>query len=125
VLMAVLFHVLKETANRYVLYYQLLNCLLLVPGIIYSVRKRKKRGDYKYLDALMAGLLCSVTAAFLFNLYLVIYLNFINPVFMQYVLKYGMLGEFMSPLIIGSVFLTEEVTAGLIITLVSVNYLKS
>jgi hypothetical protein len=122
--MIAVFHLLRDDENRYVLHLQLLNCILIIPGVILSVRNRSRRGPVRYITSLFAGVVSALVAAVIFNFYLVIYLNFINPVYMQYVIRQAPLGEYMSPLIITSVFLTEEVCAGLIIALVAANLLK-
>jgi hypothetical protein len=119
-----LFLILKNSGSGYVLYFQFFNCALVIPGVVYSVKFSQRRSRSGYIASLFAGVAAALVAAILFAFFLVIYLNFINPVYMYYVLKKGALGEFMSPLILASVFLTEQVCTGLIAALITANYLK-
>jgi hypothetical protein len=117
-LLIVFFLFVKYLRISYVLNLHYLNEVFIFFGIWYAIRQRSRTENFKYLKGFFTGIKASAIASLIFNFFLLIYLSFIDPYFMQYIIKEGPLGEYMSPIIIALVLFTEQISAGLIFTLI-------
>lgn len=119
------FFIIRHYQLDYVLKHHFFHLLLIAAAIVYAlIRKNRLNGGLPYLYGFMEGIKTACVSAIITNFFLLIYLFSINPVYMRYVVAKEPLGEYMGPLIIALVLFTEQVSGGMIITLIVMQLFK-
>ena len=123
----IIFFLLSRFLNwRYMWALHYVNIIFLIPAVFYSVyRLIKKRGSYPYLNGFVVGISVAVKGGLIFCFFLLLYLQFIDPGYMIFLHEDVALGQYMNPILLALVLLTEQVCAGLIITLIIMQIFKN
>ena len=120
-----LFLYLKNLQTSYVLYTHFYNHIFLAAAVFISLYSlNAKAGPLSYLDGLFEGFKTAASCALLSNFFLLIYFYFVNPIYFLNMRTDTLLGDYMTPIIVSLVFFTEEVCAGLIYSLISMQFFK-
>jgi hypothetical protein len=127
ILMMLAFFICRGLKLPYMSGLHLINNVLVIPVVWFAIHKvqRLKLEPTPYLRALSSGVGAAGVSGLLFSFFLLIYLTFINPYYLFEVRAEAPLGEFMSPMVIALVFLTEQVCSALIASLIIMQAYKS
>src|SRR4051812_8028525 len=110
IVLALIFQITRNVATQYMLLIHYINIPLVYPAIHLSIRHLyRRKTDPGYLQGLSAGVMAAFISGAALALYLIIYLSFVNPVMMQYVLKQGPMGEYMNAVEIGGIVVLEQI----------------
>lgn len=121
-----LFLLLRNARAPYILYTHFYNLLFILAAVVYTVRAEKKRNSHRpYLACFVSGMLTAGIAAVCFDIFLLLYLYFINPVYYLNQISYTPLGEYMNGLVICVMFLAEQLSAATIFSLITLQLYKN
>lgn len=117
----ILFFLVARTAGwNYIWPLHFVNIFLLVPAITYAVwhATQKNSAPYPYLKGLAKGFVSAVRASAILCVFLVLYLNFMDPGYLDEIRNDVPLGNYITPLVMSLVFFTEQVCGALVLTLI-------
>jgi len=90
------FLVMKFFGLVHIIELRLLNGLIMLGGLFMLMRDLKKYPDFNYFKGLLPGIGTGILASTLFAVFSFIYLQFINPEFMQSIRENELLGNYLN-----------------------------
>lgn len=103
---------------------RVLNIIIIAFGVYQSIKKNKMESEGGYVENLFHGFLTVAVAVFLFAVSTIVYLNWINPDFMEVVSAATMWGKLLTPQHIAFAIFFEGIASGFIISFAIMQYLK-
>ncbi|MGI9543564.1 MAG: DUF4199 domain-containing protein [Cyclobacteriaceae bacterium] len=105
---------------------RVLNFLILSAGVTVAINyfKKIKQGDLAYLKGIGVGLLTAMIGVVIFAFFLVMYLLFLDPGFMEMIQQQESFGQYLDPLTVGFTIIVEGFGSGYLITFIVMQYLK-
>ena len=102
-----------------------LNIVFLSAGVYLSIRSyRHKNEEPTYLGGLGTGLFTSAVALAVFAVFVIVYLEALNPEFMTELKQYEYFGKYLNPYIAGAVIFLEGTMSGLLVSFILMQYYK-
>ena len=119
------FLVMKATGLVHMIEFRLLNVFIMFYGCYTAVKIAKANlEDFNFLKGYGAGLLTALTASILFTFFGLLYIELINPSFINEIRSEGMLGIYQNKYIaVGQIFI-EGAASGILLTHISVMRFK-
>jgi hypothetical protein len=115
VAMMLFFIIMQTLRMNYIVEAHYFNIVIIFAGIYIEIRHEKSiQGEIPYLKGLFTGVMFAAVSSVIFNLFIIIYLSFIDRNFMQYLKDVMPLGHWMTPWRIALVLFVEQSAAGLI-----------
>lgn len=104
-----------------------LNLVILVAGIFYALKKFKNSHEdhLNYFRGLVVGVATAAIGAITFTVFLFVYLSFLDPDMMQYLVDNEPMGRFLNPYMASFIVALEGVFSGLLVTFVLLNYVDT
>ena len=121
------FLVMKFAGLLYILELRMLNLLILVAGIYYALKKFKETHEdhINYFRGLVTGVATGAIASFAFAVFFWVYVSFLDPALMQFLIDNEPMGRFLNPYITAFIVMLEGVFSGLLVTFVLLNYITT
>ncbi|MGK7389236.1 MAG: DUF4199 domain-containing protein [Candidatus Cyclobacteriaceae bacterium M2_1C_046] len=102
-----------------------LNFLILFAGIFLAIRyESMKNPDFAYFTGLATGIATAGISLIIFCVFLAIYLDLIDPAFMQQIKEHEMFGHLLNPYIASVAILFEGALSGVLISFILMQYFK-
>jgi hypothetical protein len=103
-----------------------LNAIILIFGIILSIReyRKNKDGRMQYLQGISCGTLTTLCTVSVFAVFMFIYLMFLDPAFMQAVKANHSQGQFLNPYVAAVAVFMEGLFSGIVMTFMTMQVLK-
>lgn len=102
-----------------------LNFVILSVGIFLAIRyERNKDPEFAYLKGLATGISTAGVSLIIFCVFLAIYLDVLDPAFMQQIKEHEMFGEMLNPYIASVAVLFEGILSGFLISFILMQYFK-
>ena len=123
----ILFFIMKVIGVVHVIELRALNVFVLAAGVIAALRffRKTKPESFTYLKGLGLGVLTGIVSSVLFGLFVFIYTNFIDPVFMQSIIDNEPFGQYLNPYIAAVAVAVEGIASGLILAFITMNYMDT
>jgi len=124
--LAVFFIVMRVVGLAHIVELRMLNFFILAYGVYLGINafKRKSPDSFTYLKGLGTGFLTSAIACLLFGLFMFIYIQFIDPAFMDSIRENEAMGRYLNPYIASVAVAVEGIATGMILSFIIVNYAK-
>ncbi len=90
------FFLMKSLGLVHIIELRLLNGLIMIGGLFMLMRDLKKYPDFNYFKGLLHGIGTGILASTFFAIFSYIYLQFINPEFMQSIKENEILGSYLN-----------------------------
>lgn len=121
----VYFLIMRLLNLHYIFELRYFNAVILFVGIILMYQRMKNQnGKIGYLEGLGAGFTMVFTAAFLFTGFILAYLMFIDPPFLQFIKTHTPTGEDLDVWILGGLIFSEALSSGAIFAFAMMQYFK-
>jgi ABC-type Fe3+-siderophore transport system permease subunit len=104
-----------------------LNLVILVAGVFFALKKFKQTHEdhLNYFRALVTGVATSAVGSIVFTIFLFVYLSFLDPGMMQYLIDNEPMGRFLNPYMASFIVALEGVFSGLLVTFILINYITT
>ncbi|MEO1050245.1 MAG: DUF4199 domain-containing protein [Bacteroidota bacterium] len=121
------FLIMKWSGLAHVIELRALNFFILAGGIYLSLKefKRANGSSFTYLKGLGLGVLTSIIGCVGFGLIIFIYVQFIDPAFMQALIENEAMGRFLNPYIVAVAVAVEGIGSGMILAFILMNYMDT
>ncbi len=105
---------------------RMLNLLILIVGVWLAIRsyKRKTDDEMDYLQGFGIGMLTSAVGTILFSIFIFIYLNFLDPAFMETLQQKEAFGQYLNPYMAAVAIFFEGMGSALILSFIIMQYMK-
>ena len=123
----VYFMIMKFSGLLYTLELRMGNFIFLTAGIYFALKKFKNTHEdhLNYFRGLVTGVATGAVGSIVFAAFFWIYVSFIDPAFMQYIIEHEPMGRFLNPYISAFIVALEGVFSGLLVTFVLINYITT
>lgn len=102
-----------------------LNFIILSLGVFFALRyERNNDPSFAYLKGFGTGIATSVVALVIFCIFLAIYLQALDPGFMEMIRKDEMFGIYLNPFIASSAIFFEGALSGVLVSFIFMQYFK-
>lgn len=119
------FFLMKAVGLVHIVELRAFNLFIMAAGVYLTVRTvRLYDEEHNYLKGIGSGLLVAGIAALLFSLFVFVYLQFIDPSFMNSIVKNERFGEFLNPYSVATTIFIEAGFSGFVLSYASMQYLK-
>lgn len=104
-----------------------LNGIIVTIGICWAIYSYKKQGNgsIPYLEGLGLGFTTAAVAAFLFAIFMVLYVTVINNEFMTTLRANQFFGEGLSVIVVFAVIMLEGIVSGAMVAFIAMQYFKN
>ena len=125
--LTVYFLIMKFAGLLHVVELRMFNLVILVAGIFFALRKFKQTHEdhLNYFRALVTGVATGAIGSIGFAVFFWIYVSFLDPDLMQYIIDHEPMGRFLNPYISAFIVALEGVFSGLLVTFVLINYITT
>ena len=125
--LAVYFVLMKFAGMLVTVELRMFNFVILVAGIYFALKKFKQtHSDHmNYFRALVTGVATGAVGSIVFAAFFFVYVSFIDPGFMQYIIDNEPMGRFLNPYISAFIIALEGVFSGLLVTFILINYITT
>lgn len=105
---------------------RMLNLFILIAGVGFAIREYKRSGEDEmdYLQGFGIGMLTTAVSVITFALFIFIYLNFLDPAFMETIRQEEAFGQYLNPYIAAVAIFFEGMGSGLILSFIIMQYMK-
>ena len=115
--LVVYFFIMKLAGLEHNLNLRALNLLIMAAGVFYAVRSIKhKNDDFDYLKGIGTGLVAAASSSLVFAILVFIYLQFINPEFLEAIIEKEPFGLYLNPFKIAFIIIIEGFGSGFLLT---------
>ena len=123
----ILFFIMKFMGWVHTIELRALNVFILAAGVIMALKAFKaiKPDSFTYLKGLGLGVLTGIWASIVFALFVFVYTNFIDPVFMQSIIDNEPFGQYLNPYIAAVAVAVEGIASGMIVAFITMNYMDT
>ena len=103
-----------------------LNIIILFSFVLMAVKEYRKLQNYElsYFKGLGVGILTSVSGAVIFGLFVFIYVMWLNPSFMDYIINNEPFGEYLNPYLVSFTIIFEGTASGFLATYAIMQFYK-
>lgn len=125
--LAIYFIIMKFAGMLITVELRMFNFVILVAGIYFALKKfRQTHADHlNYFRALVTGVSTAAIGSIVFAAFFWVYVSFIDPSFMQYIIENEPMGRFLNPYISAFIIALEGVFSGLLVTFILINYITT
>jgi len=125
--LTVYFLIMKFAGLLHVVELRMFNLVILVAGIFFALRKFKQTHEdhLNYFRALVTGVATGAIGSIGFAVFFWVYVSFLDPDLMQYIIDHEPMGRFLNPYISAFIVALEGVFSGLLVTFVLINYITT
>jgi hypothetical protein len=105
---------------------RLLNLLILVAGVYFALKKFRETHEERlnYFRALATGVSTAATGAFLFSIFLFLYMSFDSGL-MTSIRENEPMGRYLNPYMVACIVALEGLFSGLLVTFVLINFVTT
>jgi hypothetical protein len=105
---------------------RMLNLIILIAGVWLAIRsyKRKTDDEMDYLQGFGIGMLTSAVSVIIFSVFIFIYLNFLDPAFMETLKQNEAFGQYLNPYMAAVAIFFEGMGSALILSFIIMQYMK-
>ena len=123
----VLFLIMKFAGLAHLLELRALNFFIMTAAIVRAEKYFKEHNpdSFTYFKGLALGMLTGAIAAIIFGLFTFIYVQFLDPAFMQFIIDTQPMGRFLNPYFVSITIAVEGIASSLIIAFITMNYLET
>jgi hypothetical protein len=106
---------------------RMFNLVILVVGIYFALKKFKQTHEdhLNYFRALVTGVTTGAIGSLGFAAFFWVYVSFIDPELMQFIIENEPMGRFLNPYISAFIVALEGVFSGLLVTFILINYITT
>lgn len=120
----ILFLFMKAIGLARIVELRALNFFIMAAGIIFALRKFRKKSDhFTYLNGLALGLFVAILGSVIFAIFVFIYTSFLDPAFMEYLEATQPFGRYLNPYMVSVAIIIEGIGSGLILAFIVINYM--
>ncbi|GAA4822121.1 DUF4199 domain-containing protein [Algivirga pacifica] len=121
------FFLMKSLGLIHVVELRALNLLFLIGGILFAIKWEQKHWGkgFNYFDGLISGAGAGLMGVIPFALFIFIYLEFIDPAFMQQIREQEIMGHYLTSFNAAFVIFIEGTASGLLATYTIMQYIKA
>jgi hypothetical protein len=122
----ILYFLIMRLLNlHYIFELRYFNAVILFFGIVFLFQRiRNEKGKIAYLEGLGAGFTMVSVAAILFSGFILVYMMFIDPAFLQFIKTHTPTGEDLDVWILGGLIFSECLSSGAVFTFMLMQYFK-
>jgi hypothetical protein len=119
------FLIMRLLNLHYIFELRYFNAVILFVAVVFLFQRLKNdRGKIAYLPGLAAGFTMVAVAAFIFAMFMFVYLMFIDPAFLQFIKTHTPTGEDLDIWILGGLIFSEALSSGAVFTFMLMQYFK-
>lgn len=121
------FFLMSLLGLKHLYWLRALNYIFLFAAIFLGIREYKRKHPHKfaYMNGLAVGMLTSVVSTLIFAGFIAIYLDVLDPAFMEQVKHDQLFGEYLTPYIAAAAILMEGTLSGVLTAYILMQYFKT